>query len=255
MAGRPPATGPGGRPARAGRREPGDAGRRVPGRPDSAGRPVPGRPASAGPSRPAWSPAALARNTLLWLLPVAVVWVLLTPFYNRLLLRCGEQLLHLAEHPAVTALPPRGAHDAYVQRLDFPPAKSLVYGFRVTDLHFPLVLLGALFLGVPGVPWRERLRNLGLALLATLAFDLVLVVFYVKACYAAQLGAWSLAHYGPVARNLYAQGKHLLDLPFKLALPLLLWCAFYLPRLLAARRPPADPADRRSRQPPPNLVP
>jgi hypothetical protein len=28
-------------------------------------------------------------------------------------------------------------------------------------------------------------------------------------------------------------GKHLLDLPVKLALPLLLWCWFYLGRLLA----------------------
>jgi hypothetical protein len=196
-----------------------------------------GASARPGAAPPAWSPALLARNTLLWLLPVAFVWLLLTPFYNRLLLRSGEQLLHLAEHPAVTALPPRDANEAYIQRLDFPPAKSLVFGFRVTDLHFPLILLGALFLGVPGIPWRERLRNLGLAALVTVAFDVVLVIFYVKSCYANQLGAWSAAHYGPVARNVYGLGKHLLDLPFKLALPFLLWSAFYLPGLLAYRRP------------------
>jgi hypothetical protein len=188
-------------------------------------------------AEPALTPSLLVRNTLLWLLPVAVVWVLATPFYNRLLLRSSASLLHLAEHPAVTELPPKDANDAYVERLDFPPAKSLVFAFRVTDLHFPSILLGALFLGVPGIPWRVRLRNLGIAAAVTVVFDVVLVVVYVKSCYANQLGAWSLAHYGPVARNLYGLGKHLLDLPFKLALPLLLWAGFYLPHLLAARRP------------------
>ena len=90
----------------------------------------------------------------------------------------------------------------------------------MTDLHFHLVLLGALFLAVPGVPWRKRLENLGWAVLVTVFFDLFLCFFVVKCAYATKLGAWSLAHYGPFARNAYGLVQHLLDLPFKLGLPL-----------------------------------
>jgi hypothetical protein len=178
--------------------------------------------------------ALLIRNTLLWMAPVALLWLLATPVYNRMLLGSAGALLHFCERPAVTELAARGDDDAYVVRRDFPPAHSLVHPFRVTDLHFHLLLLGALFLGVPGLPWRERLGNLAIAALITVAYDVLLVVFVVEFVYATQLGAWSLAHYGPFARNFYGLGKHLLDLPFKLALPLLLWCAFYLPRLRAA---------------------
>jgi hypothetical protein len=188
---------------------------------------------SSAPPGNTWT-AQLIRNTLLWLAPVAVLWVLATPIYNRVLLRSAAGLLNAVERPTVTDLLAKGDHDAYVVRRDFPPARALVHPFRVTDIHFHLLLLGALFLAVPGLPWRERLRNLAVAVLITVAYDVLLVIFVVEFAYATQLGAWSLAHYGAFARNFFGLGKHLLDLPFKLALPLLLWCAFYLPRLSAA---------------------
>jgi hypothetical protein len=181
----------------------------------------------------------LIRNALLWTIPLTLLWVLATPIYNRILLQSAGTLLHLVERPVVTDLLAKGDDDAYVVRRDFPPSRSLVYPFRVTDIHFHLLLLGALFLGVPAVPWRERLGNLAVAALITVVYDEVLVFFVVKFAYATQLGAWSLANYGPFARNFYGLAKHLLDLPFKLALPLLLWCAFYLPNLRAAAPQPA----------------
>jgi hypothetical protein len=206
---------------------------------------VPGKRQTAAPPPPPrrWT-ALLIRNTLLWMVPVAALWWLATPVYNRMLLRSAGGILYLVEHPAVTDLLAKGDHDAYVVRRDFPPAHSLVYPFRVTDVHFHLLLLGALFLAVPRIPWRERLRNLAAAVLITFAYDVLLVVFIVESTYATRLGAWSLAHYGAFARNFYGLGKHLLDLPFKLALPLLLWCAFYLPRLRAASPAAAAPPPR-----------
>lgn len=174
----------------------------------------------------------LVRNVLLWTIPAWAAWMLLTPVYNRFLLTAAENLLQISESPNVTDLFPRGRHDALIVRRDFPPAKSLVQSFRVTDLHFHLVLLAALFLAVPDVPWRKRLENLGWAVLVTVFFDLFLCFFVVKATYATRLGAWSLAHYGPFARNFYGLVRHLLDLPFKLGLPLLLWAGFYLGRML-----------------------
>jgi len=178
----------------------------------------------------------LVRNVLLWTIPAWAVWTLLLPVYNPFLLTAAENLLQISESPNVTDLYLRGRHDAYVVRRDFPPAKSLVQTFRVTDLHFHLVLLAALFLAVPDVPWRKRLENLGWAVLVTVFFDLFLCFFVVKAAYATKLGAWSLAHYGPFARNFYGLVRHLLDLPFKLGLPLLLWSGFYLGRMMEEMR-------------------
>lgn len=196
--------------------------------------------ARAAPPGGAWAPRFI-RNVLLWLLPVWAVWTLATPAYNRFLLVGGANLLHLSESPPVTVFYRNDAHFASLERRDFPPARALVGpALRVTDIHFHLVLLGALFLAVPGVSWRRRAKNLGWAVLATVFFDLALVFLYAKYLYATQLGAWSLAHYGPLARNGYGLARHLLDLPGKLALPFALWAGFYL-RLLggAETRPPA----------------
>jgi hypothetical protein len=177
------------------------------------------------------------RNALLWLVPAALLWALVTPVYNRFLLGSAATLVHLTESPDVTDLPRQDDHFAYVSRRDFPPSRSLVHSFRVTDVHFHLVMLAALFLAVPRIPWRRRLENLGWALLATVFFDIFLIFFYVKFTYATQLGAWSLAHYGAFARNFWGLGKHLLDLPFKFSLPFLLWAGFYLRDFLAETRP------------------
>jgi hypothetical protein len=175
----------------------------------------------------------LIRNVLLWLLPVSAVWALLTPGYNRFLMAAAGNVVRLTESPEVTDVlaHPQSRHAAYLARRDFPPARRLVHQIWVTDVHFHLVLLGALFLAVPEISWRERLANLGQAALITVFFDLLVLFFIVKAVYATGLGPWSLAHYGPFARNVYGFGKHLLNLPFKLALPLLLWAGFYLREL------------------------
>jgi hypothetical protein len=193
--------------------------------------------AQAGRRRRAPWTARLIRGTLIWLLPAALAWLAITPFYNQFLVEAGNDLFALVEHPRVTDLSLHGGQDAYVARRDLPPTRALAYTFRVTDVHFHLLLLAALFLGVPEVPWRRRLANLGLAALATIGFDILLVVFDVEFAYTTQLGSWSLAHYGAFTRNAFGLGRHLLDLPFKLALPLLLWAGFYLPRLLAETRP------------------
>jgi hypothetical protein len=172
------------------------------------------------------------RNALLWVLPVAGVWLVAAPVYNRFLLISAENLVRLTESPNATNLLRKDDHFAYIQRRDLPPAKSLVHSFRVTDVHFHLVMLGILFLSVPRVPVRQRLENLGWAVLITIFFDIFVIFLYVKFTYATQLGAWSVAHYGTFARNFWGLGKHLFDLPFKLSLPLLLWVGFYLKNLM-----------------------
>jgi hypothetical protein len=193
------------------------------------------RQGSAAPDVPVFAGWRFALAVVLWLLPATAVWVLLTPFYNLFLVHAGERLVRLGERPAVTSVELDRGHQAVITRSDSRAGGRLPYKLRVTDLHFPLVLLLALFLAVPGVPARERLRNLGYALLIAVGFHLLDLFFWVKFAYATQLGEWSLRRYGPFARNFWGMGKHLLDLPVKLALPLLLWCWFYLPRLLGKR--------------------
>jgi hypothetical protein len=204
---------------------------------------------SAKAARRSWA-FLFIRNCLLCLLPAALLWLLATPFYNRFLLVSAENLVHLIESPDVTDLVRRDAHFAFVSRRDFPPAKSLVHSFRVTDVHFHLVMLMALFLAVPRIPWRRRMENLGWALLITVFFDIVLVFFLVEFAYATRLGAWSLEHYGAFARNFWGLGKHLLDLPFKFSLPFLLWAGFYLRTLTPGLSPapsPGEPSPRHTR--------
>ncbi len=176
----------------------------------------------------------LVRNTLLWTVPAALVWLLLTPAYNQFVRVGGENLLHLIESPNVTRLLRKDDHYALIQRADFPRGRQVNRQVRLSDLHFPVILLTALFLGTPDTPWRRRAADLGVALLVAAVFHMVLVVFWVQFIYTTQLGAWSAEHYGPVARNAWGLGKHVLDLPIKLALPLFLWAAFYLDRLLPA---------------------
>lgn len=183
-------------------------------------------PQNHPPVVPSW-PVRLVRNLLLWLLPAVALWVLCTPFYNRFLALAGEQLTRLGEFPAVTRLYVQETHQVLVTRSDLSGKDSFVYKFRITDLHFNLILTLALFLAVPNVERRRRTENLGWALLISVVFHILVLFFFVKFVYSTQLGAWSNEHYGAVAQNLWGFGKHLLDLPFKLALPFMLWAGFY----------------------------
>jgi hypothetical protein len=194
--------------------------------------------ATASIARPSWA-LRLVRNALLWVIPVVLLWLLATSVYNRFLLGSAQNLVHLTEYPSVTDLLRKDDHFAYVSRRDFPPAHQLVRSFRVTDVHFHLIMLGVLFLAVPGIPWRRRLENLGWAFLITIFFDIFLIFFFVKFTYATQLGAWSEAHYGAFSRNVWGLAYHVLDLAFKFALPFLLWVGFYYQDLTAGIQRPA----------------
>jgi hypothetical protein len=188
---------------------------------------------AAAPAAPRLAPGRFALRVLAWSLPAALLWLLLTPFYNLFLVHAAERLVRLGERPSITQLELSRGHHAVITRSDTRAGGRLPYSFRITDVHFPLVLLLALLLAVPDLPGRERLSQLGYGLLLMAVFHVVDVLFWVKFAYATQLGDWSLRHYGPWARNFWGMGKHLLDLPVKLALPLLIWCWFHLGRLSA----------------------
>ena len=179
---------------------------------------------------------ALTRRLLLWLPLSLLLWTLLTPAYNRFLIEATGNVVGLLERPNATRLERLDRHYMLVSRMDGTAGGQLPRKVRVTDVHFHLVLLAGLFLAVPGVPLRRRLANLGTASLVAVIFHIVDLFFWVRFLYATQLGAWSVANYGPIAQNFYGLGKHLLDLPVKLGLPLLLWGVYYFRELLPAPR-------------------
>ncbi len=170
----------------------------------------------------------------LWLIPVALLWAMLTPFYNAFLTTSAENLVRLTESPKVTRLLEHDQHHFIITRTDVPTTKGWLESVRTTDVHFPLVMLGAFFLAVPGIAWRKRLENLGWATLISIFFHIFSLLFWVKFIYATQLGDWSAENYSTWQMNFWGLSKHLLDLPFKFAMPLLLWSAFYLRELLPA---------------------
>jgi hypothetical protein len=168
----------------------------------------------------------LTRNALLWILPMALLWLLLTPSYNRLLAATGEILLHLGESPNTSRLYVRDTHILRIVRTDIGGGQKTLHETRLSDFHFDWILLGALLLATPGVPPARRVRALAWSAGVLLVFHLLLLVFYVESIYATGLGDWSARHYGALARNFWGLGKHLLDLPFKLGLPFALWAWF-----------------------------
>jgi len=169
---------------------------------------------------------------LFWTPSVLVVWFFLTPAYNLFLVRATEKLLHVAESPEVTRLTPYQKHHVVVTRTDLPTSKGRLTTFRVTDVHFPLILLGAFFLAVPGKPLPKRLAFLGWAVLIACGVHLLTLFCQVKSFYANGLGEWSAAHYGEFGKNFWGLSQHLLKIPVKLALPFVLWATFYLDVLL-----------------------
>ncbi|MEM1250241.1 MAG: hypothetical protein AAGA81_24625 [Acidobacteriota bacterium] len=187
------------------------------------------------------------RNLALWAVPVILVWLALTPIYNRLLIRGVENVVQGIETPNKTRLRVHETHYALVYHKDVKVNTSTghVGSFRMTDVQFTVLFVGLLFLSVPEVPTRRRFEALGWGLLAMAFFHLLLGVFRVQFVYATQLGQWSLDNYSAFARNFWGLGKHVLDLAFKFALPLALWSLFYLDRLLPQTEAARSPKGRR----------
>jgi hypothetical protein len=200
---------------------------------------APARP-PAGPQGP-FAVGRFIRNLLLWMAPLAVVWVLSTPAYNVFLMHAAGNAIRLTESPNRTTLVMHDDHNALIYRSDLRGDTSTghVSSMRLTSYHFPVLFMTAMFLAMPGLRLEQRLEPLGYALIVSACFHIVAVVFRLKSIYATQLGAWSAEHYGSFAQNFWGLGKHLLDLPFRFALPLLLWAVFFFDRLM----PPAETGD------------
>jgi len=154
-------------------------------------------------------------------------WLVFAPPYERAVAWSAEALLLLLESPPVTTLG-ASAGEFLVDRSDFPPASPRP-GLPAPDLHFNFVLLATLFAITPHPLAPRRFGRFWIAALLLFAIHVVALVFQVEALYATRLGPWSEAHYGAVARNLWAGGFHFYQVAGRFAAPFVLWWALSAP--------------------------
>ena len=167
------------------------------------------------------------------------LWRAGTPAYDRLLADTAEPLLRLLERPAATRL---YAEDRriVVDRADLA-SRSERPSLPADDLTLNVILLASL-----AATRRRLLRDRGvLALAAALGAlgltHVVALVCAVKALYAAQLGEWSTANYGPLSRNLWVGATHFYRVAGCWAIAFGLWWGLVRRGISGGDGPPGRP--------------
>ena len=162
----------------------------------------------------------------------ALLWSGAAEPYHRTLAPAAQAAIRLFERPAVTRLRAE-KREVIVDREDFPEASSRP-GIPADDLDFNVAILTALFAASPRPLSDRGLRRFGAAAAILWATHVLALVFAVESLYALSLGPWSVAHYGAVARNVWATGSHFYRIAGIFAIPFVLWWA--LAREEAPRR-------------------
>ena len=154
-----------------------------------------------------------------------VLWLLLTPVYDRVIAATAQAALRVFERPPVTRLRPAADGYVTVDRTDFDP-RSKRPAIPIRDLTFNFVLLVALFAA------SKRTfsdRNIGGFLSASAALALTHVAAAIVAVmniYSSKLGMWSQVHYGDFARNAWSVSNHFYRLVLMYAIAFGLWWIF-----------------------------
>jgi hypothetical protein len=156
-------------------------------------------------------------------------WFAFSGPYEKTVASAAGSLIRIFESPAVTTLSAAGG-EIRVDRSDFPPASPRP-GLPAADLHFNFVLLAALFAFVPHPLEPGRFLRFWLAAAGLWAVHVLALVFQVESVYATRLGAWSQAHYGAFARNVWAGGFHFYQIAGRFAAPFALWWLFVKPEI------------------------
>jgi hypothetical protein len=169
------------------------------------------------------------------------LWFGFREAYERPLAAAAQVVLRAFERPPVTSLSARSG-EILLDRSDFP-SDSPRPGLPADDIHFNFVLLTALFALQPQFFEGRVLLRLIAALSLLFLVHVAAVIFQVQSVYVMNLGQWSAAHYGRLARNLWAGGFHFYLVAGRFAAPFAIWW-------LLARKPaaPVPGPGRRSKR-------
>jgi len=156
------------------------------------------------------------------------VWFAFAAPYERSMAAAGQVLLRAFEKPPVTRLEASGG-EIIVDRSDFPEASPRP-GLPAGDLHFNFVLLCALFALTPRPLSPGHFGRFWAAAALLWVVHVAALAVQVESVYATRLGPWSEAHYGPLARNLWAGAFHFYLIAGRFAAPFALWWALGRPQ-------------------------
>jgi len=156
-----------------------------------------------------------------------VLWRTATPAYNRVLAGVAEPAIRLFERPPATRLYVEGAR-VVVDRADFPSSSDRP-ALPADDLTFDVILLLTLAATTKGLFRDRAMKGFVVSLLVLFALHVAALVLAVESFYATQLGAWSTATYGALARNVWATASHFWRLAGCFAAPFILWWALIRP--------------------------
>jgi hypothetical protein len=151
--------------------------------------------------------------------------------------------VRLLERPPATRLYAEERR-VVIDRADFPSTSDRP-SLPADDLTFDVILLLALAGATNGVFRDRAMKGLALSLLVLFGCHVLALVAAVESFYATQLGPWSAAHYGPLARNFWGTASHFWRLAGCFAAPFVLWWVLIRPAGLDAPAPKAKPGPRR----------
>ncbi len=150
----------------------------------------------------------MTKKIVRWVVGLALglaIWLGLGPVYHPVIVFTTGLVLNVVEHPNVTSLEPVG-DSVLVNRSDFD-RRSPKPQLSVSDLSFNIVLVVALAIGA-GIDTRKRELRIPATILILILLHTGALYARIMSIYALQLGAWSTANYGPIARNIWATTTH-----------------------------------------------
>lgn len=156
--------------------------------------------------------------------------------YTRLLASLSESVLRLGESPAITRITPQGTL-MMIDRSDVRSPSAARLAVESTDITFNIVLLATLFAATGRALSDRNVFGFVCAAMALVLVHVAAVVSFVKAYYAENFGAWSIAHYGFVARHVWNAAPYFYSVVGAYGFAIALWW-------LLRPSPPPEPVHR-----------
>jgi hypothetical protein len=170
------------------------------------------------------TPLGFLRRLPVTLLIAMVLWLLVRPGLDVAVAGFAQTLIRAFEYPRVTRLVVED-HRAQVHRADFR-SDSRIPTIPLTENHFNLIVLLALYLALPRPFSRRQLERLFMGVCVLYLTQATNLLFHVKTLYALGLGEWSQQNYSDFARNFFGFWQYFTDLPGRFSFPFLIWLGF-----------------------------
>ncbi len=168
--------------------------------------------------------ASFLKRLPLSLIISMMLWGLLRPVADHAVAGLAEILIRSFEYPKVTRLEVE-KHHASIVRSDFR-SDSKIPAIPLTEIHFNLIVLLALYLALPR-PWsKEHLEKLFMGVCVLYLTQSINLLLHVKCLYSLGLGDWSLQNYSDFSRDFYGFWRYFTDLPGRFSFPFVIWVGF-----------------------------